>query len=160
MDFSDGDYQTKLGELQQGLLTFLQSFEREQEDVGVESFRASQQRLKESVGDFFTITTKTFFSQIPDAGLHDFHDALARALSYFGDAYETFINAGGETFNHSFLQSRFYFCKGLGRLYPLRLELSLLETWWYTEAAYALTGAGCALPKVRVICCWRRNRWM
>ena len=104
MDYSDGDYQAKLGELQQGLLTFLQSFEREQEDIGVESVRASQQRLEKCVGDFFAITTKTFFSQIPDAGLHDFNDALARALSYFGDAYETFINAGGETFNHSFLQ--------------------------------------------------------
>lgn len=136
MDYGDGGYQAKLGELQQGLLTFLQGFEREQEDVGVESVRASQQRLEKCVGDFFAITTKTFFSQIPDPGLHDFHDALARAVSYFGDAYETFINAGGETFNNSFLQSRIYFCKGLERLYQLRLELPLLEIWWYTQAAY------------------------
>ena len=128
MSYSDGNYQTKLGELQQGLLTFLQSFESEKEDIGFESVRASQQRLQNTVGDFFAITSKTFFSQIPDAGLHDFHDALARAVSYFSDAYETFINAGGETFNHSFLQSRFYFCKGLERLYQLRLELPLLET--------------------------------
>ncbi|MBQ0721450.1 MAG: hypothetical protein KBT88_14460 [Gammaproteobacteria bacterium] len=136
MSYSDGDYQLKLGELQRGLLTFLQSFESEQEDVGFESVRASQQRLENAVGDFFAITTKTFFSQIADAGLHDFHDALARAVSYFGDAYETFIHAGGETFNHAFLQSRFYFCKGLERLYQLRMELPLLETWWYTPAAY------------------------
>ena len=136
MDYSEGDYQTKLGELQRGLLTFLQCFEREQEDIGVEPVSASQQRLTDSVGEFFAITTKIFCSQIPDAGLLDFNDALARALSYFGDAYETFIKAGGETFNHSFLQSRFYFCKGLERLYQLRLELPLLETWWYTAAAY------------------------
>ena len=136
MSYSDGDYQSKLDELQQGLLAFLQSFESEQEDIGVERVRVSQQRLKSSVGDFFAITTKTFFSQIPDAGLDDFHDALARAVSYFGDAYDTFINAGGETFNHSFLQSRFYFCKGLERLYVLRLQLPLLESWWYTETAY------------------------
>ncbi len=138
MSYSDGDYQSKLDELQQGLLAFLQSFESEQEDIGVERVRVSQQRLESRVGDFFAITTKTFFSQIPDAGLDDFHDALARAVSYCGDAYDTFINAGGETFNHSFLQSRFYFCKGLERLYALRLQLPLLESWWYTETANSL----------------------
>ncbi|MEZ0122518.1 MAG: hypothetical protein AB9Q22_14400 [Candidatus Reddybacter sp.] len=128
MSYSDGNYQTKLGELQQGLLTFLQSFESEQEDIGFESVCASQQRLKNNVGEFFAITSKTFFSQIADAGRHEFHNSLARAASYFSDAYETFIHARGETFNHSFLQSRFYFCKGLERLYQLRLELPLLET--------------------------------
>ena len=136
MGYSDGDYQSKLEGLQEGLLIFLQRFEREQEDIGLESVGASQQRLKNSAGEFFAITTKTFFSQIPAAGLHDFQDALARAVSYFSDACETFLNAGGDTFNHSFLQSRFYFCKGLERLYQLRLQLPLLETWWYTQAAY------------------------
>ena len=136
MTYSDGDYQSKLSELQQGLLAFLQCFEREQEDAGLVPVSTSQQRLETCVGEFFAITTKTFFSQIPDAGLHDFHDALARALSYFGDAYETYMNAGGETFNHAFLQSRFYFCKGQDRLYQLRLELPLLEHWWYTPSAY------------------------
>ncbi|MEZ0152080.1 MAG: hypothetical protein AB9Q18_07285 [Candidatus Reddybacter sp.] len=73
MSYSDGNYQTKLGELQQGLLTFLQSFESEQEDIGFESVCASQQRLKNNVGEFFAITSKTFFSQIADAGRHEFH---------------------------------------------------------------------------------------
>ncbi|OUS11309.1 hypothetical protein A9Q89_09255 [Gammaproteobacteria bacterium 53_120_T64] len=134
----DSDYQSKLDEWQQGLLAFLYSFEREQEDVGLGSVSASRGRLKNNVGEFFSVTSKTLFSQIPDAGLHDFHDALARASRYFSDAFDTFMAAGGESFNQNFLKSRFYFCKGLERLYHLRLELGLLEPWWYTEAAYAL----------------------
>ena len=134
---NDSDYQGKLDAWQQGLLAFLRSFESEQEDIGLKSARASQQRLKLAVGEFSTLTNKTYLSQIPDAGLHDFHAALARAATYFSDAYETFINAAGESFNQSFLKSRFYFCKGLERLYKLRLQLPLLESWWYTEAAFA-----------------------
>ncbi|MBL4783351.1 MAG: hypothetical protein JKX92_14020 [Porticoccaceae bacterium] len=135
---TDSDYQMKLNEWQQGLLGFLRGFEAEQEDIGLESVRASQQRLEIVVDEFFSLTNKTFFRQTPDSGLHDFHEALARAANYFSDACETFINAGGETLNQSFLKSRFYFCKGLDRLYDLRLQLPLLESWWYTEAAYKL----------------------
>lgn len=135
-DMTLDDYKNSLDELQIGLLAFLKAFESEQEDVGFQSVRASQQRLQTAVGSFFLITTQTFFSHMPPDGLQNLHDALARAVAYCSDAYAAFIAGAGETFSHSFLQSRFYFCKGLERLYGLRMQLPLLENWWYTDAAF------------------------
>ncbi len=128
------EYQNRLDELQRDLLIWLRAFERENEQLRFDGTKDSQQRLQSATGTLFSDKAAEFSGLIPPDACADLHLAFSTALDYCREAYETYMSGAGATFSNSFLQSRTLLGKGLARLYKVRMELPLLEEFWFTEA--------------------------
>ena len=129
------EYQQKLNQLQVRLLGWLRAYECENEVLEFGAVGESQQRLAAAAGDLFAVATVDYGELIPPHACADLHLSLSTALNYFKEAHEAYQSGGGPTFSNSFLSSRVLFGKGLERLYKVRMELPLLESFWFTEAA-------------------------
>lgn len=134
------EYQQRLDDLQHGLLAWLRSFELEQEEIAFNAVTASQQRLAQTTGDLFSVSNKEFAKLVPPDACADLHLALSTATNYCQEANEAYMSGGGQTFSNSFLQSRVFLGKGLERLYNLRMELPILEEFWFSTEAFARRG--------------------
>lgn len=134
------EYQQKLDQLQAGLLVWLRAYEHENEVLQFKAIEESQQRLAAAAGDLFAVLANEYAGLTPPDACADLHLSLSTALGYFKEAYEAYQSGGGPTFSNSFLRSRVLFGKGLERLYTVRMELPLLEAFWFTEAALADKG--------------------
>ncbi|PCH51039.1 MAG: hypothetical protein COC20_06085 [Cellvibrionales bacterium] len=131
------EYQEKLDDLQQGLLSWLRAFEFESEGLEFEAIKVSQQRLADAAGNLFTTSASQFTKLVPPDACADLHLTFTTAVNYFKDANEAYLSGGGPTFSNSFLESRTFFGKGLERLYKARMELPILEEFWFTADALA-----------------------
>ena len=130
------EYQKKLGELQLNLLAWLRAFEEEQEELEFNAVRASQQRLENAAGNLFAAQMVEFAKLIPPDACADLHLAFTTAVNYCQEANEAYLEGRGPTFSNSFLQSRTFLGKGLERLYKIRMELPILEEFWFTATAF------------------------
>ncbi len=131
------EYQQKIAELQQGLLVWLRAFEFENEQLEFKAVGESQARLKDAASDLFSRAAAEFTRLVPPDPCADLHLTFSTALNYFGEANDAYLAGGGPTFSNSFLQSRTFYGKGLERLYQIRMELPILEAFWFTEEALA-----------------------
>ena len=131
------EYQQKLDQLQARLLAWLRAYEQENEVLEFGAVQKSQQRLADAAGDLFAVAAADYAKLIPPDACADLHLRLNTALSYFKEAHEVYLSGGGPAFNNAFLRSRVLFGKGLERLYKARMELPLLEAFWFTKAALA-----------------------
>ncbi len=131
------EYQSKLDNLQGGLLAWLRAFEYENEELEFKAVDASQARLKDAAGDLFSSASPVFTRLTPPDPCADLHLTFTTALNYFSESSEAYLAGGGPTFSNSFLQSRTFFGKGLERLYQIRMELPILEEFWFTTEAFA-----------------------
>lgn len=129
------EYQQKLNELQENLLVWLRAFEWENEHLEFNAVRMSQNRLQNAADTLFDAQAGEFSRLTPPDACADLHLAFTTALNYCGEAHQTYMSGGGPTFSNSFLQSRVFFGKGLERLYRMRMELPLLEAFWFTAEA-------------------------
>jgi hypothetical protein len=130
------EYQNKFDDIQRNLLIWLRAFETEHEELEFKAVAASQERLANISGTLFTTTRDEFTTLIPPDACADLHLILSTALNYCADANEAYMSGGGPTFGNSFLQSRVFLGKGLDRLYKARMELPILEEFWFTSDAF------------------------
>ena len=130
------EYQEKLDDIQGGLLAWLRAFEHENENIQLNAAENSRRRLEMVAGELFTVRALEFSQLSPPAACADLHLALTTAINYCAEANAVYLSASGLTFNNSFLQSRTLVGKALTRLYEARMELPLLEEFWYTSAAF------------------------
>jgi hypothetical protein len=131
------EYKKSLDDLQRELLLWLRSFEHEQEELEFNAVKESQQRLALTAGDLFTVKIKEFAKLVPPDACADLHLVFSTAVNYCQEANEAYMSGGGPTFSNSFLQSRVFLGKGLERLYNLRMELPILEEFWFSAEAFS-----------------------
>lgn len=131
------EYQENLEAVQRRLLDWLRAFERENEDIGFDAVAASQARLQTAAGDLFSTLAPQLVNMPPPEACADLHLALVTVLDYCSQAHQAYQKGAGATFSNAFLASRLFFGKALARLYAVRMELPLLETFWYMPDALA-----------------------
>lgn len=129
------EYRATLDALQRDLLVWLRAYEYEQEQLQFNAVGASQRRLAKAAGDLLDSRANDFAALPPPQVCEDLHLTFSAALDYFKQANDAYRNGSGPTFSNAFLQSRVFYGKGLELLYGSRMQLPLLEEFWYLSDA-------------------------
>ena len=131
---ADDQYGQLIATTGEKLLLFLQTFESVQENMHI-GLEASQERLREVVGDMFPTLQSQLAQSSPPEELGQFHGAFGAVLRHLGNAADKFLDPGERDFSLSYLESRRALYRGIDILYKYRDCVPTLRSYWLLPEA-------------------------